>query len=501
MKPMNTLKPLLLGWAETDMTPYGRRIMLEGQFFERISQSVETPITATALAFESEGEQLVICSTDNTMVYKFVAEGVRKIVGEKCPELNPQSIILHATHTHNSFMPELPETKGSTLDALAKELGLKCSCEGEGNLLRDGLMNADEVFTFMTEKIADAVIRAWQGRKPAYYAEAFGRAAIGMCRRVCYKDGTAKMWGDAYKDDFFALEGGNDNGMELLFTYDENRKLTGAVINIACPSQVMEQRYEISADYWGKVKILLRKEFGEDFKVLGLCSPAGDQCPRDLIRWVEPETPIEDPNVIRENPPQHRADPSMYDIAGTWRIGRRIVNEVLDVLKYEPLELKNEAVLKHKAMILDLPLRRVSEEEYRNAKAELDRFSATNKGKDVSFAENAGMHVYAGIVARYELQKKESVVPTEVHVVRFDDIAFASNPFELFLDFANIIRARSVARQTFLIQLSCDALGYLPTEKAEKGGHYSAYVSSGYVGHEGGYQLAETTLEEIRKMF
>ena len=38
------------------------------------------------------------------------------------------------------------------------------------------------------------------------------------------------------------------------------------------------------------------------------------------------------------------------------------------------------------------------------------------------------------------------------------------------LDFGNQIRARSVATQTFEIQLCCGALGYLPTEKAEKPG-------------------------------
>lgn len=497
----NTSKPLLLGWAETDMTPYGRRIMLEGEFFERISQSVETPITATALAVESQGEQLVICSTDNTMMYKYVAQKIRELVGKECPDLDTDKIIIHATHTHNSFEPHNPDAKGSTLEALATQMGLQTSCEGEGNIERDGLMTPDEVYEWETSKIADAIIRAWKNRKPGFYAESFGRVAVGMNRRVTYTDGTAKMWGDAYRDDFFALEGGNDNGMELIFVYDENKKMTGAVVNIACPSQVMEQRYQISSDYWGKLRIFLREQLGEDFKVLGLCSPAGDLCPRDLIRWVEPETKIEDPNVIRDNPPEHRADPSMYDVAGTWRIGRRIFNEIMDILKYEPLELKSEAVLKHKPMILDLPLRLVTEEEYQDAYQHLMDFVQQNHGKDVDFKETAAMHVYAGIYARHELQKKERVVPTEVHVVRFDDVAIASNPFELFMDFANIIRARSVAKQTFLIQLSNDALGYLPTEKAEKGGHYSAYVSSGYVGHEGGYQMVETVLNEIREMF
>ncbi|MBQ4098387.1 MAG: hypothetical protein IJC72_03665, partial [Clostridia bacterium] len=63
------------------------------------------------------------------------------------------------------------------------------------------------------------------------------------------------------------------------------------------------------------------------------------------------------------------------------------------------------------------------------------------------------------------------------------------------------IRARSKAKQTFLIQLACGSSGYLPTEKAEKGGHYSAYVSSGYTGHEGGDLLVRETLERINKKF
>lgn len=43
--------------------------------------------------------------------------------------------------------------------------------------------------------------------------------------------------------------------------------------------------------------------------------------------------------------------------------------------------------------------------------------------------------------------------------------------------------------------------GYLPTEKAEKGGHYSAFISSGNVGHVGGEQLVRETLTEIRNLF
>ena len=86
---------------------------------------------------------------------------------------------------------------------------------------------------------------------------------------------------------------------------------------------------------------------------------------------------------------------------------------------------------------------------------------------------------------------------TEVHTIRLGTIAFATNPFELFLDYGNQIKARSFAEQTFVIQLANGSEGYLPTEKAEKGGHYSAFISSGQVGHQGGDQLVRETLKDI----
>ena len=89
----------------------------------------------------------------------------------------------------------------------------------------------------------------------------------------------------------------------------------------------------------------------------------------------------------------------------------------------------------------------------------------------------------------------------EVHVLKVGDVAFATNPFELFLNYGNQIRARALAKQTFLIQLSCGAFGYLPTEKAEQGSHYSAFVSSGTAGHEGGEILVRKTLTEINDMW
>ena len=81
------------------------------------------------------------------------------------------------------------------------------------------------------------------------------------------------------------------------------------------------------------------------------------------------------------------------------------------------------------------------------------------------------------------------------------DVTFVTNPYELFLDYGNRIKARSKEKQTFIVQLCCGSHGYLPTEKAEKSGHYSAYVSSGYTGHEGGDLLTRESISQINKLF
>lgn len=498
---MNTNK-IKIGWGEVSLVPEGRKISLAGQFYERISDTVETPISVTAMALECGDEQAIFCSCDLGGTSHFLLEAVRERLA-KISDFPTEKLIISAIHTHTSIKyancSDSTSTSGSSLDVL-KTLMPDVKYEELVSYSGDDLLAGEEAFDFLAERIALAAKAAWDTRAEAAYATGFGRAAIGMCRRVCYSDGSAKMWGDVDTATFTELEGGNDSGIELIFTYTPDKKLTGVVANVSCPAQVLEHRSFISSDYFGKVKEMLRKEFGEDIYLLGLCSAAGDQCPRDMIRWVEPETPINDPNIVRENPKYRKADPSMFDIKGCTLAARRITNEIL--YAYENVEeYVTETELIHKPMKIDMPLRRVTPEETQKAIEKIEQFAKENAGKPITFKDNARMHVYAGTVARSKVQEKIDLIEIEVHVLRLGDIAFATNPYELFLDYGNQIRARSKAAQTFLIQLCCGSFGYLPTEKAEKGSHYSAYVSSGTAGHAGGELLVRKTLTEINGMW
>jgi len=498
------MSKIRIGWAEETLVP-DKKVNLAGQFFERISEYVESEISATAMAVETDGEQMILVSADVVSVGAFLMELIREKFAKMVDDFDPKKIIVAATHTHTSHKMAPPNSgEGSTISTARKVLSefLPAGKEYKTLVTSDGtVMTPQEAAEFVSSQIALAAKKAWENRDDAYYANEFGRVAVGMCRRVSYDDGSAQMWGDVDTANFVALEGGNDSGVELIYTFDKNKKLTGVVANIACPAQILEQRSFISADYWGRAKANIRAKLGDDIFLLGLGGAGGDQCPRDMIRWVDPETPIDDPNVKRTNPKKRKADPSMYDISGCNRVGKRISNEIISV--YEEIEeLKDSAIFEHKVMEMDLPLRKATMTDYNNAVREIEYYIEKNKDKECfNFEDNARMHVHSGTIARYRVQQNTEVYKIETHIIRLGDIAISTNPFELFLDFGNRIKARSEAEQTFIVQLCCGAGGYLPTEKAEKAGHYSAYISSGNVGHEGGDIFVRRTINEISEMF
>ena len=501
------MSKLYIGWSEVNITP-DKKISLAGQFAERISEYVEKPLTATAMAVECGGDQMIMISTDLVAVGMNLEEAVRAALAGNDVGLDPAKIMISAIHTHTG--PVYPR-EGYVGMNLKKAHSFRSLLESELPAGRKYIESAPvsnnpeiaspkETYQLLVERLTQVALDAWNNRAPGAYTNAFGRAVVGMCRRATYSDGSAQMWGDTNTAMFVALDGGNDSGIELLYVYNEAGKLTGIVANLACPAQCVQHRHFVSPDFWGEVKMLLRQHFGEEIFLLAQCSAAGDQCPVDLVRWVEPESDLDDPNCKRNNPPKRKADPSMFDLAGMRKTGKRIAREIIDLYEEGLDEAVSDDPFDHLVHSLQLPLRRVTMSEVAAARRAIREYLNDHPG-DVDFNDAAHLQVHLGILRRAELQEVLEVLPTEVHVIRMGTVAFATNPFELFLDYGNQIKARSLAEQTFLVQLCCGAEGYLPTKKAEAGGHYSAFVSSGNVGHIGGEQLVRETLQDINGMF
>lgn len=483
-------KKLKFGWCEQSIVPDGP-ISLAGQFFERVTSEVETPITVTAFAVDNGEDHAVFVACDLISIGENLIALARENLKGKVAGLDLNKVIISAIHTHTSFKYERADFGMANAKERLKPFFPKGSVykpvanTGEG-------MNPKDALNFLADKIAVAVEQAWNDRAEGYYETGFGRAVVGFNRRMKYDDGKAKLYGNVRIPNFIGMEGSTDNGIEMLFVFDKDKKITGVVLNVSCPSQVVEMKNFISSDYWGKVRILLREKFGEDLKILSLCGAAGDIAPRDMVRW----------RGKKEGYLTRKEDPSMLDIEGTWKIGKRISREVIDAFEdIDMNNLKDVAVLSHVAERLPLPIRKATETEYKEAIRGIKDYFNDNPKTEYDFLDVSELHVYAGTIDRYEFQQQHNMLRIEAHTVRLGDVAFVTAPCEYFVAYGDRIRGASKAAQTFIVQLCGGSYSYLPTEEAEIGSHYSAYITSGVIGHEGGNLIVRNYVDRISELF
>ncbi|MBO5755413.1 MAG: hypothetical protein J6R89_05085, partial [Clostridia bacterium] len=97
------MSKLFIGFAEESIVPE-KKISLAGQFYERISDVVESPITVTAMAIESEGQQAIFVSADIGDAKAYLINLARRKFVELGGQIDPKKVIISATHSHNSHL-------------------------------------------------------------------------------------------------------------------------------------------------------------------------------------------------------------------------------------------------------------------------------------------------------------------------------------------------------------------------------------------------------------
>ncbi len=474
---------LHFGAASVDITP-SLPVALEGQFNIRIATTVETPLTANVIALESrEGNRsldaAIMVSCDLVGITDEMVKKVREEVHIQLPELDVRKIFLNATHTHTA-----PVLKNDLTSSFRYPIP------------KEGILQPEEYISFLTRQVADAVVKAWQNRRPGTVSWGLSHAVIAYNRRTVYSetvstpgafgDGTARMYGKTDLPEFRNMESMEDHDVNTLFFWDKTGKLLAMSINIPCTAQLVEHRTAVNADYWHPVRERLKQRFGQDLVVLGSISAAGDDSPRPLFRIAAEE------RMTR-----------LRNLNGLEEIARRIVQAVEEAYQTVNEERHDNITLVHWVDTLNLPVRLVTRDEYLFSKAEskkyADQIAANPKSADDLLTK---MTWNNSVVERFEKQKNEPDpgFRMELHVLRIGDIVVCTNPFELFTDYGIRMKARSKALQTFVVQLTGDG-GYLPTENAVKGGGYSAVVQSVLVGPQGGQILVDETVKVIGEIF
>jgi hypothetical protein len=279
-------------------------------------------------------------------------------------------------------------------------------------------------------------------------------------------------------------------------------------MNVSCPAQITEAKYYVSSDYWGEVRKHLAGMFSHPVFVLPQIGASGDLSPRDLPRGYK------------------SGEPNMWDIPGVEEIGRRLANTIETVYREAGAGIDTVPVFRHVVRDIDLPVRRVSDEEYRRALALVNEIRSREPRDPASpdtawnrflkeIEENEKVMEYGPwdnkesdfgvlkinevVLRNHERQDKNPRYRMELHVLRIGETAFATNPFELYADYGFRITGRSRAKQTFIIQLCGDYGDYLPTERGVTGGQYSGLVS--LVGPAGGQVLVDETVKIINDLW
>ena len=327
---------------------------IRGQFYLRLSEGVLDPVTVTALALDNGEDAVIFLSCDTVGIHAFIMTLIRDRVRKADPSIPADKIVIHATHAHtggdlykspDDFPCDLPRMPGPVYQR------------------------------FFADQAAEAVVEAWRKRQPGQVAWGFGYATTGYSRRTVYfddtstrpnavsrpgmmVDGHAVMYGNTRDPRFSHFEAGADPFVNFLYTFTANGALTGAIVNVPCPSQCSMHEWRLTADYWHEVRTTLKKRYG-DIHVLPQCAAAGDL--ETIVLHVQ------------------KAHQRRLELKGTTQrqeIANRITAAFDEVLEWASKDRRDQVPLRHRVRTIELTKRRITPAEYENEKAQL---AALNK--------------------------------------------------------------------------------------------------------------------------
>ncbi|MBO4305536.1 MAG: hypothetical protein J6A21_13210 [Lentisphaeria bacterium] len=490
---------LSIGWAKRDVSTR-LPVLIPGGFSMRISKGVSDPVTVTALALDNGHDAVIFLSCDLLQLSAGQIALLKREIAKTDPSFPLAKLLVHSTHSHTT-----PAIAGPGRHGVPE--GIQIDDRGE---YRD----------FFYRSAAEAVTEAWKKRSPGSVAWGYGFVVAGFSRRTIYSKDLSQMpyfrknWKSPVMlghgtmhgpniPEFSHYEAGMDPFANFLFTFDDKGKLTGAVINLSATAQCGNPDFsKLSADFWNEVRENLCARYGR-IHILPQCAAAGDITPRQQhFRKAQ----------ARRLRLKYGDRSGEYAIRYRYDIADRIGTAFDEVLSWAGKEKYSFLPLRHTILRPRLKRAVYSEEAVARARenlAVLEEAAPPDKGDLAKFQKESSLRAtmrakYKNVLANRESAGKNPTEEAELHFVRLGDIAFASNPFELYIDYMHRIQRRSPFELTFIIQLAHmggGARGYLPTARAVSGMGYSAEPYSYRIGPEGGETLVNVTVKELHRLW
>jgi len=452
-----------VGWGCADITPRGGPVSLFGQWETRVSDVIHDPLTANAMVIQSDGCRTIWVACDLALISKALSAEVKRLLRASLPGFREDELVLSATHVHTG-----PSTDQDWFTALL-----------DGQPDPPGAIPTAECCRQAAAGIERAVLQAAAAPELSRFEVALSHTITGVSRRATYRDGSAAMYGDLHRPDFAGMEGRDGGPMQIIYVRRASDcRLTGIVAAVPCTAQADEMAGYVTADYWHTAREGIREELGEDVTVLGLIRSAGDQSPHTMVDRAK--------HVGRL-----QGEAGAVEMGA--RVGKAIIRAVDDVI----VTIEPDAAHGHLCAREPMPIWGVTKEEYEAAKKYIADGGAGALGplNEMMAYSAAATRIrrYEGDIARY---------PVNIHAVRIGDVVFITNPFEMYIEYADRIRMACPEAFVIDVQLAGDEeLGYLSTQRAIDGGGYSTMIFSCALDAKGGDMVVDKSIRLIKSTF
>lgn len=443
------------GVATSTITPkIGSSV--NGNMIDVKATGIHDDTYARAIVLDDGENKLAIVVSDLCMISREVIDAAKKRAHE-ATKIPVQNMSLSATHTHTG--------------------GTAC-----------GLFQSDpdpEYLKFLTERMADAVIRANNKLVPARIGWGVGSEPSQVFnRRWKMKPGTKSVNPFGKEDkvrmnpgflnpDVIEPAGPVDPEVPVMVVQTLDGKPIGLLANYSLHYVGGTGAGEVSADYYGMFASRMQKLLG-----------GNDQDPPFVAMMTNGTSGnINNVNFGAEAPKSMAPYEKMGIVANT------VAAEAFKV--YQTIKFQNWVSLASVQKEITLGVRKPTKDEVSKAKAFLAK---VNKPQLQSFEE-----IYARetvLINDYPNQ-----FPLIIQAFRIGDLAIAQIPCEVFVEIGLDIKKNSPFKPTFSISLANGYNGYLPTpEQHELGGYETWRARSSYLEVGASTKITETVMELLGRL-
>ncbi len=439
-------EPLRAGVAVVDITP-PVPYRMSGYFSERLSTGMLDPLLAKAVVFEQGRESAAILFCDVIAISLDVSNRARERAA-RATGIPAKHIAIAATHSHT----------GPLYTGALRERFHRKAVEENGSDPYEKVDYPD----VLVDKLVSAVREAKSVTQPVQLAAGYAREnRLSFNRRFHMKNGTVRFNPGQLNPNIVRAAGPIDSGVGIVrLTAAAGDQPFAAIVSFAMHLDTVGGT-KYSADYPKHLQDRLQETFGRNFTSLFGTGTCGD------INHIDVTI---------------RGRRSAAEIGAMLAESVRKQMPKLTPVVEPSLAVRSEAV--------NAPLQSYRQEQVEAARKKMELVTS----RKLPFLERVEAYKISALQLR-----EGNTAPIEVQVFRLgSDVAIVTLPGEVFVELGMAIKQASPFKTTLVIELTNDAPGYIPTQKAFVEGSYETVNSRIRTG--GGEKMVATAVRLLKEL-